>query len=321
MASSGWAMCHWTSNLVIQGMLPGLALGAVAPRTLGFDLGPAPPKWLAAAGDEPLGPDQLAFKWLGTAGFEIRTAEATVLFDPFFSRYSLWRILSGPIAADPALYGPHVHKADAIFIGHAHYDHMLDAPALAKTLGATLYASEDALRVAKAEGVEGNAIKGGETFTLGDLEIEVVRGVHAQILSQLLVGGAMPLAVSVPMRFSDYKNGPVFGFFIHWRGRTIFHSGSCDLIDENLAGRAVDVFLVCLSGWKSTRDPFGRFQRAITPAVVVPMHHDDFFRPLSEGFIEGRVAHVEEARATIRREMPEAAILSLTRFFQEYRLT
>jgi L-ascorbate metabolism protein UlaG (beta-lactamase superfamily) len=84
--------------------------------------------------------------------------------------------------------------------------------------------------------------------------------------------------------------------------------------------RHADVALFCMSGWKDNPSIFGRLAATLHPDVVVPSHHDDFFRPLSEGFHPGQLAFVDEGYGKIRQELPQSALVPLD-FFQEIRLS
>lgn len=281
------------------------------------------PGWLHAAdAAKPIGPRQLAFRWYGTAAFEVRTAKASVFFDPYLSREALSGLLFGPALPKPARWPGTFSRPDAIFIGHGHFDHYLDAPELARKTGAALYASADALQVARLEHTAADrlhAIAGGMQIPVGDLVVEVVTGHHSDMPTQALCGGMMGAKVKVPMWFLDYKNGPTFGFVIHWRGRSLVHIDSADFVDAALEGHKADVALFAMSGWPYTKNVFSRLYEAIGPDVLVPMHHDDFFRPFSDGVIEGPVAKLKEAYARIVQDMPQTAVLPID-FFQEYRI-
>lgn len=282
------------------------------------------PAWVHAADPAgPVGPDELAIQWLGTAAFEIRTARASILIDPHFSRHNAWDLLAGPLHPNLARIRKHLPQAQAVFIGHSHHDHLVDAPTVAKLLNAPIYGSEDTARVAREEGVplgHVHALKGGETIHVGDLAIEAVPSAHSNIITNLLVAGRIAPDSHPPMRFTQYKHGPVFTYVIHWRGRTIYHFGSAELVEANLAHRQADVALICLSGWKDNRGFFGRLDHTLHPAVTVPMHHDDFFRDLDEGFHPGQLAYVDEAYQAIGHDMPDTRMVKLD-FFQEIRLS
>lgn len=317
-------MSPWKSSLAIAALailaLPALSL-ATEPEAP--PARPAP-EWLAprAEHSRPLGPDEIAVRWLGTAAFEVRTARGAILIDPHFSRHNLWQLLSGPIAPDEARIAQDVPQADAVFIGHAHHDHVIDAPTVARKLEAPLYGSVDVARVARASALPAEQMRtlhGGERIAVGDMVVEAIPSRHSDMITNTLVHGTIPEDVRLPMRFWDYKHGQVFIYAIHWRGRTIYHLGSAEIVEQHLGRRSADVVLLCMSGWKDNPGVFERLERALDPRVMVPMHHDDFFRPLSEGFHEGQLAFMDGGTRALRRAMPAASLVSLD-LFQEMRL-
>ncbi|MBM3275538.1 MAG: MBL fold metallo-hydrolase [Candidatus Sericytochromatia bacterium] len=280
-------------------------------------------KYPAIGPERPLGARQLAVRWYGTAAFEVRTARGTVFFDPNFTRDPLGALLFGAARAKPERWRFAYAQPTAIFIGHAHFDHFLDAPEFAKRTGATLYASDEALRVARSEGVperQLSAVRGGQRVAVGDMVVEVLPGRHSEMVTQLLAGGSMPAAVKAPLWFLDYKNGPTYTFLVRWRGRTLAHIDSADFDDAAFSGHKADVALFAISGWTYTKDVFARLYEDLGPDVFVPMHHDDFFAPLSEPVVEGPLARLKEAYAAIGRDMPGTAILPNDQFFGEFRL-
>src|SRR3954452_22072632 len=92
----------------------------------------------------PLGlPDGLELEWLGVAGHSLSYQATTVLVDPYVSRAPLRALLLRRRALpDPRLIERYIQRADAILIGHTHWDHAVDAPAIARRDGATVYGSD-----------------------------------------------------------------------------------------------------------------------------------------------------------------------------------
>jgi L-ascorbate metabolism protein UlaG (beta-lactamase superfamily) len=295
--------------------LIGILAGAFAVGSSSAAQADSPPHWVQRlAGTAPPGPDELQCRWLGTAGFEIRTARTTVLIDPFFTRVSLTTLLKGPIRPNPAMIRPYLHATHAVFVGHSHWDHLLDAPTIARMTGATLYGSDDSLRVARAEGLPGSQttlLRAHGIVTVGDLTVEAIPSVHSHIVTQWFVAGDMPKTVTTPMGFLSYKHGPVYGFVIRWRGRALYHSGSADFVDSEMSGRHIDVLLQCLAGWKSSPHLWERLRDRLQPRVIVPMHHDDFFKPLSAGYHEVMFADTRNAYTAIRRTMSDVTLIPL----------
>lgn len=249
-------------------------------------------------------------RWWGTAAFELQTAQARVWIDPYLSRIGLWPLLRGPARSRPEALAGHEAPAQWIAMTHAHFDHFLDAPSLARRTGAKLAASAPALAIAQQEGLppaQRVPLRPGLRFQAGDLELTALESRHSDMITQRLAGGALPEAPRVPMGFLDYKNGPTFTFWIRWRGRTLFHMGSADFLDATLEGRRVDLALVCVSGWSSTPQVYQRLAKVAPPQVWWPMHDDDFFQPFEAGFVENPLAQRAGALAAMHAAQPEAA--------------
>ncbi len=76
--------------------------------------------------------------WLGTAGFVIESPETTLLVDPFVTRPGFTRLASRMIPDDLAIARHVPRKVDAVLCGHSHFDHVADAPRIAKHTKAKL---------------------------------------------------------------------------------------------------------------------------------------------------------------------------------------
>jgi L-ascorbate metabolism protein UlaG (beta-lactamase superfamily) len=75
----------------------------------------------------------------------------------------------------------------------------------------------------------------------------------------------------------------VFAFRVEVRGRSFHVQGSAGIDDEALARqRPADVLIACLAARRGTPRYLERLADRLAPRVLVPCHHDDFFRPLTE---------------------------------------
>jgi L-ascorbate metabolism protein UlaG (beta-lactamase superfamily) len=274
-----------------------------------------PPGWLGPAdGIHPPGPDALDVRWLGVAGFEIRTGKAAILIDPYFSRTPLWDLLSKPVKPDLERIHRYLRPVQAVFVGHAHFDHLMDAPEVAKELNIPLYCSDQGERIAAAEGLNASlqrALTPGTIVRVGDIEVEAIESRHSDMPTQMLAGGDVAPNIKWPMGFLAYRNGPVFGFLIRWRGRSLYHSGSAQILDAAATGHHADVVLQCLTGWTSSPHIFERVNATLTPRVIIPMHDDDFFKPLDAGWSENPLARRKEGLAAMHKAMPGASIVTM----------
>lgn len=231
----------------------------------------------------------LRIRWLGTAGHIIETKRTTVLVDPFLSRPGLLRVAARPLVPDEAAIRAHLpERVDAVLLGHSHYDHLLDAPTIARWTGAQIVGSRTTASFARAAGVPSEQITEvpahGLRLEIGDLSVRFVPSLHGRIfLGRVPLPGEVAEPPRLPARVGTYRMGGAFGLLLHAEGATVYHNGSADLVDAELAGASADVVLVGLAGRQATRDYLQRLVGALGPGLLVPTHHDAFFAPLEEG--------------------------------------
>jgi L-ascorbate metabolism protein UlaG (beta-lactamase superfamily) len=121
-------------------------------------------------------PDIVSLRWLGTSNFEVSFGGRVILLDCFYDRGPRMR---------PLGFGPEeVTRADQIFIGHPHYDHISDAAHVAGRTGATVVGHPIAAEVVIGEGlgerqtlpVEG--LGEGDRLEFADYSARVIHGFH-----------------------------------------------------------------------------------------------------------------------------------------------
>src|SRR5262245_49940467 len=81
--------------------------------------------------------------FLGTATLLFDDGETQLMTDGFFTRPSLLTVGRGKLETDPKVVDAVLQKAKvdrlkALFVGHSHYDHVLDSAYVAKKTGAKL---------------------------------------------------------------------------------------------------------------------------------------------------------------------------------------
>jgi L-ascorbate metabolism protein UlaG (beta-lactamase superfamily) len=243
-----------------------------------------------AFSDSALGGGPLSLRWLGTAGFELTCDGYVLLFDPYLTRASLARCITTRLHPNEALLARHVPRADAIVLGHTHFDHALDAPAIAKRTGARVFGSRSAAYLCRASGVPAHQVEMVESDShlpvareLGPFQIIFHPSAHAPILlGRIPFEGEIADCDAVPVRAKDYKCGAVFGVEVRVAGRTIFHLGSAELVDT-VPRIETDVALVCVAGWTSTDRFPERLSAKLHPRAIVLSHWDNFLLPLEAG--------------------------------------
>ncbi len=241
-------------------------------------------------------------QWLGTAGFAITHGDHTVLIDPYVTRASLAACASGPLVSDIAAVYKYAPRADAIVVGHTHFDHVLDVPAIARHSGATVFGSRSASALCRTAGLPAAQVRdvesafGGEPVTaeVGPFTLRFHRNAHSRmLLGRVPAPGDITDCDEVPLGIGSYRCGTVFGVEIHVAGRTLFHLGSAEILDASVRVANLDLALVCVAGWTSSHAFPERVMRALSPRAILLSHWDNFFAPLDQA-----------ARAFPRMQMP-----------------
>ena len=239
--------------------------------------------WTAASGLP--WPDGLELEWLGTSGFRFRYQGFQLLIDPYLSRIPIGALLARRVVApSEASIREHIDGADAILIGHTHFDHALDAPKISEVFDCPVYGSRSTanLMALYGQGEHMHEVENYQVYELGPFEVTFVPSVHAK----LYMGLSVPYSGDVCCdHFDDltpaaYKCGQVFGIHLRVAGTTFYHQGSADLLEDAMAHKGVDYFLAGIAGRGFTPHYARRVLHSLQPKVVIPNHYDNFFRPL-----------------------------------------
>ncbi len=228
-------------------------------------------------------------RWLGTAGHVIETPTTTLLLDPFLTRPSLVDTVFRPVAPIPERWGDWLPaRIDAVLLGHSHYDHVLDAPEIARRTESRVVGSRTTASWAMAAGVPESGIDvvpaSGRTLRIGDCTVRFVPSLHGRFAAgRVPFDGEVLTIPRLPARSFDYKMGGAFGIHVTTPAGAIYHNGSADLVDAQLDGLHADVLLLGLAGRHATPRYVERMTGLLRPAVLIPTHHDYFFGPMDSG--------------------------------------
>jgi L-ascorbate metabolism protein UlaG (beta-lactamase superfamily) len=227
------------------------------------------------------------FRWTGTSGFRLDVGHASIAFDPFVTRPGLLRTFFRRPRIDDALVADRFSDLDAAFVGHTHYDHAMDLPAVARASPhARIHGSPTTVELCRRLGVGGGrlvAVADRDRLEVGPFAVEVVASDHGVVpifgcFDRIeLKGGGVP---GTPFR---YPRGAVFAWRVEVGGRSLHVQGSAGIDDAALERQPpVDVLLACLAARQRTTDYLKRLGARLRPKVLVPLHHDNFYRPLSK---------------------------------------
>jgi hypothetical protein len=244
----------------------------------------------------------LEFRWLGVAGFELCTSEATLLVDPFLTRPPAYKLLFGRTQPDGELLRTHLPQADFILISHSHYDHLLDAAEIAGYTRARVYGSAHTCQIVAACGLPAEQVqrvRAGEMLSLptcpqplpegmgidsspcmGELEwgraafdVMVLPGEHTPV--PFFGMGRLPKRLEYPLRLRDFVMDEDFGFLIRAGGTNLlawhdWRPGPAPRADVLVIGADIR-----LSDLPALLD-------AVQPRLLIPTHWDNFLRPLGK---------------------------------------
>ncbi len=228
--------------------------------------------------------------WLGTAGFALEHEGFAVLFDPYLTRASLAACALGRPRSDEVRLQKYIPRADAIVVGHTHFDHALDVPALARRTGARVFGSRSCTALCAGSGVNPAQVEDVESALLasgaivhevGPFRLEFYASAHSPLLAgRIPFPGEIADCDDVPLRVSHYRCGAVFVVRATVAGRSFVHVGSAHILDDRVRGHDGDVLLLCTAGWQSTQRFPERVIRELSPRAIVLSHWDNFFTPI-----------------------------------------
>jgi hypothetical protein len=243
--------------------------------------------------------DTLEIEWLGTACHSIRLGDASILTDPFVSYHGLSRVLLGTVRSKP-------HKVDhwlgalrkpgAMFVGHSHYDHMLDLHAARTRLGwgdAPVVGSETT-RNLLASFPDGAPtyfdipLAGGDWKTISPgVAYRAFPAEHAPQAPNLLLypGHVTRPLPNPPKRAGDYRCGDTYAYLFKLiRGTTeftVYFVGSATTPPIGFPPPdvdSVDVLILCIPGWKNIRGYPAELIERLKPRQVILSHFDNFLQ-------------------------------------------
>ena len=234
-------------------------------------------------------------QFLGVSTLAISDGATTLLTDGFFTRPGLLRTLAGTIAPDAAaidwaLARAKLDRVAAVFTVHSHYDHAMDAPLVAARTGAVLVGSASTAAIARGLAFPADrmhVIVPGVPMRFGAFEVTCLVSRH---FPHGMAMGEITEPLVPPVRALAYREGGSFSILVRHPLGTLLVQGSAGWKDGALAGQHADVALVGLAGLGTKDAAYTEaYLTAVVDAVgatlVIPIHWDDFSRPLSEPLV------------------------------------
>ncbi|MFO8020162.1 MAG: MBL fold metallo-hydrolase [Promethearchaeia archaeon] len=275
---------------------------------------------------------QIKLKWLGTAAYILKLNGTRILFDPFFFRNEDSR----PILKTKR---EELEKIDAIFVTHAHFDHITDAAWFAENKNVPVYTSkvgkENMTKWCAGDIIDfesygmnlqaesysltergkqnihpitaGDHIKINEEVAVDVLKSEHVKFDLNTIWDRLKskkfwknLRKILPIGRDLPM-------GEVFGYCTNYQGKKIVGFGSLYYKYESELDKYTDtdIFVAPLAGnsAKHIAEKSCQMIEHLKPSIIVPVHWDDFFPPIS------RLEDLDPFFEKIEKKYPEIRVI------------
>jgi L-ascorbate metabolism protein UlaG (beta-lactamase superfamily) len=208
--------------------------------------------------------------WLGHSGFRIEIGDQILLVDPW--------VTGNPVFPEDRR-AEAIAGATAVLVSHAHFDHVNDAPKIAKELGIPVVGKYDLTGfLEKREGCAAIGFNNGGTVRLGDVAVTMVAASHSSSFGT--------------------DAGPVYlgtecGFMIEHGGRTIYFSGDTDVMADMGVFAELhrpEIGILCAGGHftMDMKRAAWAAKRFFDFKTVIPCHYRTF--PLLEQSAEAMVA-------------------------------
>ncbi|MCX6383142.1 MAG: MBL fold metallo-hydrolase [Actinobacteria bacterium] len=223
--------------------------------------------------------DQSIFlKWLGVAGIELKVNEHVLIIDPYFTRIPFFKIWFGKLKPDSKLIFEKIKYCDIVFITHSHIDHLMDVPDIIKYTGCKAYGSSNTCKLLSACGVPQELIfeiKVGDILNLGKFKLVILQANHRYIPG--FSEGPLKYPLQPPFNARQYRMDTYFAFNILVNGVKFMTDPGINNLARNL--KKTDVLFISASYIK---EYYKLLLNKIHPKVLVPIHWDNFFSPLSK---------------------------------------
>ena len=253
----------------------------------------------------------VSITWLGTAGVLVSDGRTGLLIDPYVSRFSLTKVFLGAsLHPDQDMIRNWVKRLEsgnihAVIVSHSHFDHAVDAPYFAKETGSPLLGSESTLNIGRGAGLSEMQLKlvqPGRIVNVGDFSLTVIESRHGPVLfGRVPYSGTIDYPLTPPQPARNYKIGATYALLIKHPSGTILHHGSAGFLPGMYDGIQADVILLGIAGRGDTEAYLAEVPLKVKSSVVIPIHFDDFFKPLEGGLSFLYSGHFVEFCATAEK--------------------
>ncbi|MEO2147433.1 MAG: MBL fold metallo-hydrolase [Flavobacteriaceae bacterium] len=237
-------------------------------------------------------------KYLGTAGWEIKDGNITVLVDPYISRVKLGTgpsispldkretvLRSDYFVSDVKLIDSLINKVDFILVHHSHFDHLSDVPYIAKKTGAKVIGTETTINILRGYGISNDQlypVRGGEDYQFEEFSVRVIPSIHSALNNKhYLDSREYTKPPKTPLKVSDFIEGESLMFLARFKSHKVLTMGSMNFVESELVGIHPDILLAGVN--QSQLGLYNYNERLIKvtgyPKTIIPTHWDNFRLP------------------------------------------
>ncbi len=234
----------------------------------------------------------LTLTYLGVAGWSVSDGTRTVLLDPYFSRPA--DPFKDPAPDERAVTERLPKRVDLVVVGHAHVDHALDAPLIAKLSGAPLMGSPELIQQARAFGLPDKQlmlVNGGEDYALDGFSVRVIPSLHSVIGLE---------------NKGDVKT---LAYLIRMAGHELLLFGTANFVERELQGLRPDAIVVAPGLRQRVYDYACRLMRATgQPKTAIATHFDNWRGPVDAPLPDEDREDLRKFEAELRACAPGLAL-------------
>ncbi|MGB5170470.1 MAG: MBL fold metallo-hydrolase [Eudoraea sp.] len=271
---------------------------------------------------------EIQLKYFGTAGWEIKDGNITVIIDPYISRLKLG---TGPgispddnrktversdiFVSDTLLIDSLITKADFILAHHSHFDHLGDVPYIARKTGAKVIGTETTCNILRAYGIPDEQlypVKGGEDYQFENFSVQVIPTIHSALNDKHYIDNRTYSEVpQAPLKVSEFIEGGSLMFLARFANHTVLTMGSMNFVERELVGQEPDILLAGVNRSQLGLYKYNERLLAVTnyPKIIIPTHWDNFRLPYGFSQQSGVEQKLIPFQQDVKRLSPDTRVL------------